>query len=88
VNWWTADIAVIARDRKSKTHRGDAEARRKAGRAYRGFTRMIADQKIRTESEALAPKSERVDERFFQPGTEAALGGFVGFGVVDLEQLF
>ena len=49
---------------------------------------MIADQKIRTESEALAPESESIDERFFQPGTEAALGGFGRLGVIDVEQLF
>jgi hypothetical protein len=39
-------------------------------------------------SEAFAPESESVDEGVFEPGPEAAFGGFGGFGVVDLERLF
>jgi hypothetical protein len=61
--------------------RGDAEKNRKG---LRGFTLMIAD-KIKAESETLAPKGESIHKGFFQPGTETAFGGFVGFSVVDLE---
>jgi hypothetical protein len=88
VNRWIADItgiANIARDRKSKG--SPRKCGKKSGREEwltADFTWMLADQKI---SETLAPEREGIDEGFFEPGTEAAFGGFRGLGIVDLEWL-
>jgi hypothetical protein len=55
-----AAIAVIARDRKAKTktHHGDAEARRKT-KKYHGYLRMAADwkngQRLITKYQRLIP---------------------------------
>ena len=46
------------------------------------------DERIKARAflQALAPQGKRIDERFFEPRTETSLGGFVGFGIVDLER--
>jgi hypothetical protein len=76
-------IAVIARDRKGKAHRGGAEALRKA-RAYCGFTPITADKKdLSNRSEAFAPEGERIDQGFFEPGTEAVFSGLERLSVID-----
>jgi hypothetical protein len=61
-----------------------AEAEENLKRSYCGL-RGCSRIKVKAKSEALAPHSEPVDQGLFQPGTETAFGGFIGFGVVDLE---
>jgi hypothetical protein len=72
------------RDRKGKAQRGRGEAEK----TQEGHTADCADkrgsEKFVSRLEAFAPERESVDERFFQPGLEAALGGFIGFDVVLL----
>ncbi len=80
-------IAMNGHNSDNETHRKAAEGNQE--KTYRGFPRMIAEQKdFNGKSEALAPECEGIDERFFQPGTETAFSRFGGFGVVDLECIF